>query len=121
MFELCNGNPFGYLRQGSCKQMETGKVEIEEFERITVYEEGGNYFVLHVGELQGGIWVAGYDYSLGTTGGYARPGLSWGWFESRAAALVYTLSALIVNLHLYGKIKRALVERLNEFRQMEMW
>lgn len=114
------GNPFGYLRREPWKKLEGTRDEIDEFERIPVYEDGSSYFVLHVGKLQG-VWVAGYDYNLGRSGGYARPGLSWGWFDTKVGALVYTLSALIVNLGLYGKIKKALVERLNEFRQMDLF
>lgn len=117
MFELCNGNPFGYLRRAPIRSVDN---ELETFEVIKVYEEGDHYFTLHVGELDG-VWLAGYDYSMGTKGGYARPCLSFGYFDTREAALVYTLGMLIVDLHLYGKIKRALVEKLNEFRQMEMW
>ncbi|MBR2862427.1 MAG: hypothetical protein IKB97_02545 [Bacteroidaceae bacterium] len=113
-------NKFSYLRRSPNERFGRRTARsLKTYETIRVCEVGHNYVEVLLGRYKG-VWVAGYNYSVGTLGGYASPSVKLGWFDSRQDAELYMLGELLNWLEPYGLIRRAICERIFKVRQMEL-
>ena len=89
------------------------------YETVRVVEVGGNYIEYSVARFRG-VWVCGYSYRIGADGGRSLPNVRDGWFDNRRNAELYILGDLLDRIQPYGHIRRALFEKMQSIRQLEL-
>lgn len=113
-------NRFSYLRRRPSERFGGRTARpLKVYETVQVCTVGNNYVEVLLGRYKG-VWVVGYNYRVGTLGGYAAPCLKFGWFESRQDAELYMLGELLNWLEPYGLVKQAICERIFAVRKKEI-
>lgn len=89
-----------------------------KFEYLKI--DGRDYLDALVGQ-QDGWWVAGVHMEVGGSGGGFNPGRKWGQFATRENALLWALGRMLCHEKLRGAARQAVLDRIDNIRQLKLF
>lgn len=115
------GNVFAHLRHNPKVRFRREKRhEQRNYEVVDIAQSGDSYVRVLIGRMKG-VWVGGYHYHVGHEAGFATPSIELGWFERRQDVMLYFIGEMLDTLRPFGPIKRQMLERLHEARQLSLF
>lgn len=116
-------NKFEYLRIDGRDQLPapwSSYPTLTEYETVAVYRNGRDYIDVLAGQ-QDGWWTAGVRVQVCGSGSGFNPGRKWGQFASRDNALLWALGSLLSGHRLKGAALQAVLDKIEEIRQLKLF
>lgn len=117
------GNRFEYLRIDGKKDLPNpwhAYPVLCDYETVAIYQQGREYLHALIG-IQDGYWVAGVKMNYGSGGGGFNPGRKWGQFATHDNALLWVLGYMLAEDKLQGPARQAVLDKINDIRQLKLF
>lgn len=116
-------NKLEYLRIDGRDQLPTPWSDypvLTEYETVAIYRNGRDYLDALVGQ-QDGWWTSGVHMQVNSSSAGFCPGRKWGQFATRENALLWALGWMLCHDNLRGAARQAVLDKIDDIRQLKLF